>query len=156
MQNITRKSLLWPERGPDSLLHPRKVLVQTPLTTAQSLRVTIMNQTQRHYRLKLVTNEWLVWWAAWKKMVFSVQILEDRCPHFRNYFQTGTTWLSQKRGKKKDLKEHSSSKNIFVSELYLPTTACEILKERLSSAVVLLIAAVSRPQKYFSASHLNW
>jgi len=37
-------------------------------------------------------------------MVFSVQILEDRCPHFRNYFQTGTTWHSQKRGKKKRFK----------------------------------------------------
>lgn len=35
-----------------------------------------------------------------KKMVFSVQILEDRCPHFRNYFQTGATWHSQKREKK--------------------------------------------------------
>lgn len=86
-------------------------------------------------------------------MVFSVQILEDRCPHFRNYFQTGTTWHSQKR--KKDLKEHSSSKNIFVSELYLPTMACEVLKERLSSAVVLLIVEVCTPQKYFNASRLN-
>lgn len=51
--------------------------------------------------------------------------------------------LSEKR--KKDLKEHSSSKNIFVSELYLRTIACEILKQKISSAVVLLIGTIFRP-----------
>lgn len=63
-------------------------------------------------------------------------------------------YLALSEERKKDLKEHPSSKNIFVSELYLPTMACAVLKERLSSAVVLLIAAVFRPQKYFNASHL--
>lgn len=58
--------------------------------------------------------------------------------------------LSEERGGGEDLKEHSKSKNIFVSELYLPTMACELLKEKLNPAVMLLIVAVSRSQKYFN------
>lgn len=54
-------------------------------------------------------------------------------------------YLALLEERKNDLKEHSSSKNVFVSELYLPTMACEVLKERLSSVPVLLIVAVSRP-----------
>lgn len=148
--NITWESLVWSETGSHLLLHPRCMLVQTPPAMVQHSTDRGMNHTQSHYRLKLVTNEGLVWWAIWKKMVFSVQIPEDRCPHFRNYFQTGTTWHSQKRVGGKDLKEHSKSKNIFVSELYLPTMACELWKERLNPAVMLLIVAVSRSQKYFN------
>lgn len=64
-------------------------------------------------------------------------------------------YLALSKERRKDLKEHSSSKNIFVSELYLPTMACEILKERISSADVLLIGAIFRLQKYLNASHLN-
>lgn len=56
----------------------------------------------------------------------------------------------RREGGGEDLKEHSKSKNIFVSELYLPTMACELLKEKLNPAVMLLIVAVSRSQKYFN------
>lgn len=64
-------------------------------------------------------------------------------------------YLALSAERKKDLKEHALSKNMFVSKLYLPTMACEVWKERLGSAVVSLIVSVSRLQKYFHVSHLN-
>lgn len=63
-------------------------------------------------------------------------------------------YLALSEERRKDFKEHSSSKTIFVSVLYLPTMTCEILKERISSTVVLLIGQSLGLRN--TSVHLTW